>query len=740
MVDSTTPASLIIDITGMHCAGCASVVEKVLERLVGPGQASVSMVLERADIRGPVDAAAAVAAIEAAGYGASLRSGSAEERRLQRLKREAERQSEDRRTFGLFVLAALLLVPFLLDMGAALLGYGHGALLAPWLQLVLATPVQFLCGWRFIRGAAQAMRRRAANMDVLVALGTLTAFGLSAWRVLAGEALNGHTNPGQALYFEGAVAIIAFVLFGKVLEANARAETTDALTALWREQGTSVLVFRAGAWIETPVASLMIGEPFAVKAGERAAADGFVTRGQSEMDESLVTGESLPQLKSIGSKVISGALNGNGVLTVEATAVGEDTTLARIARMVETAQLGKAPAQQLADRISAVFVPAVLLVALAAGLVWWWLGFPETAIVAAVSVLVVSCPCALGLATPVALVAGMGSAAKAGILIRDSAALEMAARIDTIAFDKTGTLTEGKPRLAAISAPGVGPEDALKLALALSLGGEHPLAAAIRDAAADREISAEPADALTIIPGSGATGLINGVPAYLGSADYIRSMGISLGVLEQVISRDPGFGEAQTVSWLAGAGRVIGAMAFVDGIRSHAEQVVEGLKREGLTLVMLSGDRKSAAQAVGTKLGISDVRAALNPASKVAALKALASEGKVTAMVGDGLNDTPALAAAELGIALASGTHAARAAAGITLMRPDLRLVSKALHVARETSAVIRQNLWLAFLFNGIGIPLAALGYLTPALAGAAMAASSVSVVLNALRLSRKRF
>ena len=740
MVDSSDSSSLVIDVTGMHCAGCAGVVEKALERLTGPGQVSVNMALERADIRAPVDAAAAVAAIEAAGYGASVRRGTAQERQAQRERLEADKRAEDRRTFVLFVIAALLFLPFLADMVAALLGYDHGALLSPWLQLALATPVQFICGWRFIRGAAYALRRRAANMDVLVALGTLTAFGLSAWRISTGHAFDGHSAQGSALYFEGAVAVIAFVLLGKVLEANARAETADALTALTRGQQASVLVFRAGAWVEAPAASLASGEHFAIRPGQRSAADGFVTQGQSDMDESLVTGESLPQVKGIGAKVIAGALNGNGVLTVEATAVGEDSTLARITRLAEAAQTGKAPSQRLADRISALFVPAVLLIALATGLIWWGLGQSETAVIAAISVLVVSCPCALGLATPLALIAGMGSAAKAGILVRDSAALEMAARIDTIAFDKTGTLTEGKPKLSAISAPGVGPDDALKLALALSISGEHPLAAAIRDAAADRDLVAEPAVDLASVPGSGATGLINGVPAYLGSADYVRSKGIALGVLEQVISRDPGFGEAQTVSWLAGAGRVIGALAFADGIRSHAEQTVQALQREGLSIVMLSGDRKSAATAIGAKLGIADVRAGLSPAAKVAALKTLASEGKTAAMVGDGLNDTPALAASALGIAMASGTEAAQAAAGITLMRPDLRLVPKALHAARATSAVIRQNLWLAFLFNGIGIPLAALGYLTPAVAGAAMAASSVSVVLNALRLSRKRF
>jgi len=453
------------------------------------------------------------------------------------------------------------------------------------------------------------------------------------------------------------------------------------------------------------------------------------------MDESLVTGESRRQAKSPGSQVIAGALNGSTMLTVEANAVGEDSTLSRIARMVETAQLSRAPEQQLADRVARIFVPAVLALAALTALAWWWLGNSEMAAVAGISVLVISCPCALGLATPLALVTGMGAASKAGILVRDAGALGLAAGIDTIAFDKTGTLTEGKPRLAAISAPGVGPDDALKLALSLSLGASHPLCDAVRDAAIDRDVTAEPAEAIEVVPGLGVKGTINGVKALFGSAEFIRGAGISLGVLEQAISRDPGFGEAQSVSWLAGAGRVIGAFAFVDGLRPHAEAVTRALAAEGLHLVMLSGDRLSAAQAVGRALAITDVRAGLKPAGKVQALKALAAEGRSVAMVGDGINDSPALAAATLGIAMATGTDAARAAAGMTLMRSDLRLIPQALASARQTRSVIRQNLWLAFLFNGIGIPLAALGWLTPAFAGAAMAGSSVAVVLNSLRL-----
>ncbi len=727
--------TLTLDITGMHCAGCASTVERALEKLAGPGNVTVSTALERADISAPVDPAAAVAAVEAAGYGASPRLGSAAERKLARERLEADRRAEERQSFLLFLLAAILFLPFLADMIGGFLGYGHGALLSPYVQLALATPVQFLCGWRFIRGAARSLSTGTPNMDVLIAVGTLAAYGFSAWRVLSGEAHHGH-----ALYFEGAVAIIAFVLLGKVLEARARTDAGDALAALSRGQEPMVLVHRDGFWAEAPAESLQVGEHFIVRPGQRAAADGIVSDGSSTMDESLITGESLPQQKIVGAKVIAGALNGTGLLTVSATAVGEDATLARIARLVEAAQTGRAPAQRLADSVSRIFVPAVILTAILTYAAWWWLGKPETALVAAISVLVVSCPCALGLATPIALVAGMGSAARSGILVRDIEALELAADVDTVAFDKTGTLTEGHPRVVAISAPGVGPEAALKLALALSSGSEHPLAGAIRDAAQDREITTDPAASVQVVPGGGVKGLINGVQAYFGSAEFVREAGISLGVLEQVISRDASFGEAQSVSWLAGAGRVIGAFAFADGIRPHAEAALRALAAEGVGIVMLSGDRKGAAEAVGRSLGIAEVRAGLKPDGKVRALKAMAEEGRRLAMVGDGLNDTPALAAAPLGIAMGGGADAAKAAAGVTLMRPDLRLVASAIRAARATRATIRQNLWLAFVFNGIGIPLAALGLLTPAVAGAAMAASSVSVVFNALRLSRRSF
>ncbi len=748
MVDSVPIPTLTLDVTGMHCAACAGKVERALGALPGARDAVVNLTLERADVQG-VAGAAALAAIKSAGYGAVVRGGTPAARQAQRDIRDAARRSDERATFAWFVLSALLFLPFLADMAAAMLGYGHGALLSPWMQVTLAAPVQFLAGWRFIKGAALSLWRRAPDMDLLVALGTLSAFGFSLWRVLDAQMNQGHVaqnlagqilgEHGHALYFEGAVAIITFVLLGKVIEQRARHEATDALGALAREQPQRAMVYRGGAWLEVETQTIQRGEIFAVRAGERASADGIVVQGAGAMDESLVTGESLPQAKSKGANVIAGALNTTGVLTVEAVATGDDITIARITRLVDEAQTQKAPVQQMADQIARIFVPAILLIALVAGLFWLWRGQQELALVAAVSVLVVACPCALGLATPIALVSGMGAAAKAGIIVRDIGALDLLAQTRTAAFDKTGTLTEGHPRITAVAAPGIGAEDALKVALALSLQGEHPLAEAVRAAAADKDITVEAASDLVSTPGAGVTGRVNGVVALLGSAEYLRGAGLSLGALEQIIARDPGFAEAQTVSWLAGAGRVIGAIAFQDSVRAHADQALADLHALGVRTVMLSGDRKAAAASIGASLGIRDVRAALKPADKVSAVRDMAGEG-VVVMVGDGLNDAPALAAASIGIAMGQGTEAARSAAGLTLGRADLRLVPKAIRIARATRAVVHQNLILAFAFNGIGIPLAALGLLTPAVAGAAMAASSASVVLNAARLARMRF
>jgi Cu+-exporting ATPase len=724
---------IILDITGMHCGGCAGVVERALEKVAGPGNVTVNLALGRADVRAG-DAVSAIEAVEAAGYGATLRTGTAAERRLRAEVAEAARRADERLTILLFALAAILTLPFMVDMMAAWTGLTHGHLLPPYWQLALASVVQFVCGWRFLAGAARGLTRGQTSMDTLVAVGTLSAWGWSAWQTFLG----GH-HGGHELYFEGAATIITFVLLGKVLEANARASASEALTALSRERPVTATVGRDAGWVTVAAEDVAAGERVLVRAGEASPVDGLVIEGHSAMTEALVTGESLPVAKSEGDRVIAGAINGDGMLVVEATAVGEDTTLARMARLVEAAQVSKASAQQLADAVARVFVPAVLAVALLTFAVWWWLGQPETAIRAGIAVLVISCPCALGLATPIALVAGSGLAARHGIVVRDIAALEAAATVDTVAFDKTGTLTIGDPRLLGIAAPGVGRDEALALAAALSAGSSHPLAKAVLAAAEDAGLAPVPAADIVSRPGGGVEGTVNGLPALFGSAAFLRARGLSLGVLEQAIRRDQPFAEAQSISWLASGGRVIGALAFADRLRPEAAEAVARLGREGLAVVMLSGDRQEAAEAIGRAAGVADIRAALTPEAKLAELRRKQGEGRKVAMVGDGVNDTPALSGADLGIAMGSGVDVARASAGLTLMRPDLRLVPAAIGIARATRAAIRQNLVLAFAFNVVGIPLAASGLLSATVAGLAMAASSVSVVLNALRLSRRQ-
>jgi Cu+-exporting ATPase len=733
-VTATAPAGpaapLVLDILGMHCAGCAGAVERALASVAGPEHVKVHLALERAEVTAG-DPAALVAAVEKAGYGAVARTGDVRERHLAADRAEAERRAGDRRMQIRLIIAALFTLPFLVDMAQAAFSGGH--MLNPHVQLALATVVQFGCGWPFLAGAVRSLRLLRPNMDVLVALGTLAAFGLSLFHVLQ-EGAHAH-----ALYFEASAAIITFVLLGKVIEASARAGAGAVLTALAAERPEKATVLRDNTWVDVPAESIRPGERFALRAGDKAPADGLVVEGRSAMDEALVTGESLPVSKQPGARIIAGSVNGEGTLVVEASAVGEDTTLARIARLVETAQVSRAPIQRLVDRVSAIFVPAVLVLALIAGLVWFFaLGADmDRAITIAVSVLVIACPCALGLATPLALVAGTGRAAKEGIIIRDIGAIERAAEVDTVVFDKTGTVTEGTPEVAAIAAPGIGSDEALAMAAAVSQLGNHPFSRALVKAAEDRGLDLPVASDVATIPGAGVSGRAGARAVVLGHADFLRERGIQLGAIAQMVQHDAAFGTAQSVSWLAVDGRVVASFAFADRLRGHARQAVAALKPGVQRTLLLSGDRTEVAEAIGAEIGVDAAKGRLKPDEKVREIKALGAAGQKVAMVGDGLNDTAALMAAQVGISMAGAAGSTEAAADITLMRPDLRLVSRALAVARQTRGTIRQNLLLAFLFNGLGIPLAMAGQLTPAVAGAAMALSSVTVVLNALRLAR---
>jgi Cu+-exporting ATPase len=736
---STPPgAHVVLDITGMTCASCAGRVENALRRVPGVVQASVNLALERADVdlaAADVTPAALAAAVERTGFGAHPRPPSAAERRRDEEAREAERVAAERSQLVLLVVSAVLTLPLVLPMVAA--PFGLHLHLDPWVELALATPVQLFIGGRFYKAAWKAVRAFSGNMDLLVALGTTAAYAFSVYMLFArGADAAGH------LYFEGAAAVITLVVFGKWLEARAKRGTTAAIRALMTLRPERAHVLRDGAEIDVAVDEVRPGEGVVVRPGERIPVDGTVAEGESEADESLITGESVPVVKRAGDKVTAGALNGVGRLVVSAVAVGEDTTLARIIRLVENAQSGKAPVQRLVDQVSAVFVPAVIAIALGAFIGWLMAGHGlEEALIAAVSVLVIACPCALGLATPAALVAGTGAAARAGILVKDIEALERAAVVDTVVFDKTGTLTEGRPALTDI-VPVADGDSAdgdkaalLRLAAAVQAGSEHPLAKAVL--AAVPGITLPGVEKFRALVGRGVVGTVEDRVVAIGNRDLMRELSVDIAPVEAVLGRIEG--EARTAVVVAVDGTPIGVLGIADPIRPEAIEAVALLAARGVRTEMLTGDSEGVAAKVAGVLKLSAYRASVKPADKSAALEALKAAGRKPAMVGDGINDAPALAAADVGIALGTGTDVAVEAAPVTLMRPDPRLVAAALDISRRTVRKIRQNLFWAFVYNVVGIPLAALGFLTPALAGAAMAMSSVSVVTNSLWLKRWR-
>jgi Cu+-exporting ATPase len=590
-------------------------------------------------------------------------------------------------------------------------------------QLLLATPVQFWAGARFYRGALAALRARSGNMDLLVAIGTSAAYGLSFFTMLASK---GHAHH---LYFEASAVVITLVLLGKHLEARARQKTTAAIRALEALRPETARVLRAGTEVVVPTQELKLGDEVLVRPGERIPVDADIIQGESEVNESLLTGESLPQLRGPGERVISGALNGAGALRLRVTALGSETLLSRIIRLVEEAQAVKPPVQRLVDKVSAWFVPAVIGVsALTLVLTGLLTGDWPSAIIRAVAVLVIACPCALGLATPTSILVGTGAAARAGILIKDAEALELAHSVTLVAFDKTGTLTEGSFGLTALESYSLPEDDFLTLIASIQQGSEHPLAAPLIKEAKSRGLALLPADRTESISGKGVRSVIGGKRYLIGSSRLAEELGLKLPHLELT---------GDTVSWVIDEDQhlLLGQVSFRDRPREDAARAIRELSSLGIRSLMLSGDNRAAAERVARELGIDEVRAEVLPQEKLAVINSLKASGAVVAMVGDGINDAPALAAADVGIAMSGGTDVAMHTAGITLVRGDLRLVAAAIDVSRRTFAKIKQNLFWAFIFNTLGIPLAALGYLSPVLAGAAMAASSVSVVTNALLL-----
>ena len=719
-----------LQVGGMTCASCAGRVERALARVPGVLSSEVNLATSRARVTfldGATDAAPLAAAVRAAGYEAGPVADAAPAAPddpgadARRSRHELHRA----------LLAAALSAPLLAGMGGH--RFGLAVAVPGWLQFLLATPVQFWLGWGFYAAGWRAARVGAGNMDLLVALGTSAAWGLSTWGLL--------TAPGHGaapLYYESSALVVTFVLLGGWAEARAKGQTASALRALAALRPDTARLRRDGAERDVPLAAVRVGDLVVVRPGERIPVDGRVAEGGGGVDESMITGESLPVEKAPGSRVTGGSINTDGVLVVETTAIGAETTLARIIRLVEDAQAGKAPIQRLVDRVSAVFVPAVLAVALATFLSWWGLaGDPAAGVLNAVAVMVIACPCALGLATPTAILVGTGVAARHGILIRDAEALERARAVTAVAFDKTGTLTEGRPALTdALGADGTAPAEVVRLAAGLQAGSEHPLAAAVRAAASGMATGASEFRAQ---PGRGVSATVEGRALLLGNGRMMAEAGVATAPLaaEGAALETAG----RTVSWLAERTppRLLGLLAFGDAPKPSAREAVARLSHQGIATTMLTGDGPGAANAAAAAVGIEQVRAGMLPEDKAGAVADWRRAGQVVAMVGDGVNDAPALAAADIGIAMATGTDVAMHAAGITLMRGDPLLVAAALDISRRTSRKIRQGLFWAFAYNVVGIPLAALGLLSPAVAGAAMALSSVSVVGNSLLLRRWR-
>jgi P-type Cu+ transporter len=736
-VQVTTDAPLVSDISvgGMTCASCVTRVERALRKVPGVVEASVNLATESARVS--FDAALANEAqlrraVRDAGYEPRMAAAASED------ADESKWHGFAPVAIGL-ILSAPLVLPMIGDL------FGKHWMLPAWIQFLLATPVQFILGARFYKAGWHALKALTGNMDLLVSIGTTAGWGLSMWLWLTAA-------PGTMphLYFEASAVVVTLVLLGKWLEARAKRKTTAAIRALSAlRPETAHVIAKNGQEIDVPITEVLVGDTLVVRPGERVPADGAVIEGHSQLDESMLTGEPLPVDKSANDKLTGGSINGDGRLLMRVAATGSETVLAHIIGLVENAQMVKAPIQRLVDQVAAVFVPVVLVIALATFIGWWFVrGDFESALIHAVAVLVIACPCALGLATPAAIMAGTGVAAKRGVLIKDVQALELAHKVDTVAFDKTGTLTVGQPRLLKLlAAPGVDEKDLLAHVAAIQRGSEHPLARAVVNAAQVRGIQEDASHLATdirAVPGRGTTGRIDDREWFIGSLRWMSELGVSLALFDDQVKST--LNEGATVS--AVAYRLsnsdqppvfAGILAFGDEPKPGVNGALAALRARGIRIAMISGDNRNAALAMARRIGLheDEVIADVLPGDKAAKIASLREGGHVVAMVGDGVNDAPALAAADVGIAMGTGTDVAMHAAAITLMRGDIALVAEALEISRRTVAKIRQNLFWAFAYNVAGIPLAAFGYLSPVVAGAAMAMSSVSVMTNALLLSR---
>src|SRR5690625_2261415 len=717
------------DIFGMTCAACSSRIEKVLNKQAGIKHATVNLTNETATIEYQptlISEGDIIGVIKNLGYDAKERADQTD--------KQTQKDQQVKRMRIKLLISAVLSIPLLITMLDHLFGLTIPRILMnPWFQFGLATPVQFIIGWQFYEGAYKNLRSGSANMDVLVALGTSAAYFYSLYESML--TINDPTYTPH-LYFETSAILITLILFGKYLETNAKSKTTLAISKLLNLQAKEARVIREGKETMIPIEEVVVEDRLIVKPGEKIPVDGIVVKGRTSVDESMITGESIPIEKDINSSVIGATINKNGTIEMEATKVGKDTALASIVQAVEDAQGSKAPIQRLADVISGYFVPIVVGIAILTFIIWITLVTPghlEPALVASIAVLVIACPCALGLATPTSIMVGTGKAAENGILFKGGEHLERTHQLNTIVLDKTGTITKGKPEVTDYT----GNDGVLQLLASAEKGSEHPLAEAIVAYATEKGIELQEVDNFSAIPGHGIQAVISNKNILVGTRKLMNDNNINISEVEKELTTYEI--EGKTAMIIAIDGKYQGIVAVADTIKENAAEAIKQMKNDGLDVVMLTGDNERTANAIAKQVGIDHVIAQVLPEEKADKVRGIQEQGKKVAMVGDGINDAPALAIADIGIAIGTGTEVAIEAADVTILGGELLLIPKAIKISHSTIKNIRQNLFWAFAYNSAGIPIAAIGLLAPWIAGAAMAFSSVSVVTNSLRLKRVR-
>ncbi|AQQ53231.1 heavy metal translocating P-type ATPase [Planococcus lenghuensis] len=718
-----TEERIELSLSGMTCAACSTRIEKVLNKTDGVIQANVNLASEKATvnyINGKTDVDTLIGKIKKIGYDAKP----AVKENAEAEKAAKEQQYKKQR--NAFIVGAVISIPFLIAMIGEFTG-NHALMMPGCLQFLLATIVQFTIGWRFIRGAYNALRGGSANMDVLVALGTLAAYLYSSVLWLLGAE--------SGFYFEASVIIITLIILGKVLEARAKGQTSEALKKLMGLQAKTAHVIRNGETVDVPVEDVQTGDLLLIKSGEKIPVDGEIIEGQTTVDESMLTGESLPVEKEQGDMLIGATINKHGSVRMKATKVGKDTALAQIIRMVEEAQGSKAPIQDLADKISGIFVPIVIGIAILTFLVTYFLVGFSPALISAVAVLVIACPCALGLATPTAIMVGTGKGAEHGVLIKGAEYLQLVREMDAIVLDKTGTITKGEPEVTDVKAFETDEEELLRLVASAETGSEHPLGQSIIQKAKEQGIRLSNARNFEAVPGHGIYATIEGRKMSVGNKKLMERENVLLTSVKAEIEALEEKGK--TVMMAAEEGRLLGYVAVADTVKESSRQAISELRALDIEVIMMTGDNERTAQAIAAEVGVDRVLAEVLPEGKAEEVEKLKQEGKKVAMVGDGINDAPALATADVGIAIGTGTDVAIEAADITLMSGDLLAIVETIQLSQATMRKIKQNLGWAFGYNVILIPVAAFGLLNPILAGAAMAFSSVSVVTNTLFLKR---